>query len=190
MRGTRYVCMDVEPGGKTSGVGYIGLCEVDASGVIGQPFFVSFLSPLWQGRHETDFPEVWAFVDAYLSGSLVAAFNARYDRSALRRLIAAVPGAGITPPEIRCVLEAARRHPDVLPSFGDLCDAVQRLKLLSEDEIEFRRRRFFDQGYGSKWMLNDAADDALACARLTVAMSGITGLSVSDLLHPVTARLR
>lgn len=189
MAGSRYVCIDVEPGGKWRPDGSIGLCEVDANGDIGTPFFLTFTSPLGPGRPETDFPEVWALVDAFLGGSIVAAYNARYDRAALRRLAAAVPDAIIAAPEIRCVLEAVRRTPTI-PSIGCLGDAVIRLQLFSEAEVEVRRRRFFDDHYGNKWMLNDSSDDALACARLVAMLTTLTAQPVEELLHPVAPRLR
>ena len=189
MAASRIVCIDVEPGGQWRPDGSVGLCEVDENGVIGTPFHLPFISPLGPGRSATDFPEVWAFVEAYLGSSIVAAYNARYDRAALRRLVASVPDAVIAAPEIRCVLEAVRRTPN-LPSIGCLGDAVIRLRLFSDDEIELRRRRFFDDHYGNKWMLNDSSDDALACARLVTKLTTLSAQPVEDLLHPVAPRLR
>lgn len=187
MATSRIVCIDIEPGGKTSPRGSIGVCEIEETGAIGKPFHIEFASPLSPLVRDTDFPEVWAFIDAYATGAVVVAYSARYDRAALRRLIAAVPSASFDPPEIRCALEAARRIPGI-PSVGSLSDAVVRLELFSPAEVDIRRRRFFDEHYGSKWLLNDAADDALACARLVAKLSAHSGQSPTALLHPVSPR--
>lgn len=186
MVASRYVCIDVEPGGSSRYDGAIGLCEI-VDGTVGVPFHIGFRSPLHPASEDPDFVDVWMLVAAYLADAdVVMAYNASYDRRAVRRLIehSDYDAHALQVPEIRCLLESARRIIGV-SSVGDLGTRVREMRLFTEAEIEVRRRRFFIEGYGSKWLLNDATDDALACARLAVALWEMSGLPPSTFLHPV-----
>jgi hypothetical protein len=167
----RFVAIDVEPGGTWRDCGVFGVAEVVGSQVVAN-FQMAF--------QHTDLAVTLTFLSAFIDDAPIVVYNRSYDVPALRKLVATTNQSA--PSSVTyCALQMLRRHVGHR-TVGTLSDCVHKYQLLSADEIAWRRVRFFSLGYGNKWLLNDAQDDALACARLVLHIATARDTSPSDAL--------
>jgi DNA polymerase III epsilon subunit-like protein len=169
MQHSRWVAIDVEPGGATTPKAYLGAVEV-VDGRVGARVLIRIAAERrdeWTGRLQI--PAGWhlddalRMLDAFVADDPVVVYNARYDCAALRRMHAS---AGMVLPEWRCldalrVVRAAERGER--GNFYSLQSVVLRRHLFSDEECD-RRRLIARTQRTNKWLLHDAEDDALAAA--------------------------
>ena len=177
----RWLAADIEPG-RSYGDSRpaIGLCEVWDSGTVGEALQFPMTSA-------SGITELWPFVSAYVADSPLIFFNRAYDRAALRKWLTRY---GIVPPPMpaSCSLVAARQTLG-RAATAPLAEMCNSLNLFTDDEREERRSDWLHRGIRmGRPNLRNAADDALACARLVRYLTVRTSQTVSDLFARQDAR--
>ncbi|MFJ4651143.1 hypothetical protein ACIP5Y_07695 [Nocardia sp. NPDC088792] len=166
------VSIDVEPGGRTSPFGYIGIAEIIGNAVE-DSWLVKFRSPHygWPATSVNPTPrfiEVWPYVDAFIGERLTAAYGYSYDIKQLVRLLN-LEKLPIRPIPVVNGLALAR---SLWPAAGSLQTVVLGLNLLTRDELSAVYDTRPSTQPANKWLLHDAEDDALANARLFLHAAG------------------
>lgn len=166
------VSIDIEPGGRTSPFGYIGVAEI-VGNAIESSWLVKFRSPhySWPATSINPTPrlvEVWHYVDAFIGDRIAAAYGYSYDIRHLTQLLK-LEKLPIRPIPVVDGLSLAR---SLVPGGGSLQAMVLALGLLTRDELTALHNNRSSTRPANKWLLHDAEDDALANARLFLRAGG------------------
>jgi hypothetical protein len=183
------VGLDVNPGGRLTPDGYLGLAEIVGDEVV-EHFEVRFTPPvarLHDGRpgETEDFRAVWAFVEAFIGGRAVVVSNGCYDSPALAKLLIA---AGLAAPaglSLWCVGSMWRRlRPGVL--IDNVWAAARRLGM-----VELAAQvALLDAARSRPRAVRAAADDdALMCALMLLGLAREAGCSAGELVGRSPARV-
>ncbi|GGO01401.1 3'-5' exonuclease [Nocardia rhizosphaerihabitans] len=187
---TSLVSIDVEPGGRTTPFGYIGIAEIIGNDVE-TSWMVKFRSPHYRWPATSidpapPFGQIWPYIDAFIADRLVASYGSSYDIKSLASLIA-VEGCSARPIPFIDGLQLAR---SLSPRrSGSLQELVLELNLLTREELAELHSQRSSAGPVNKWLLHDAEDDALANARLLLqAADGPFNVDKIISLHNLTVR--
>ncbi|WP_327116933.1 hypothetical protein OHB12_06105 [Nocardia sp. NBC_01730] len=161
------VSIDVEPGGRTSPFGYIGVAEIIGNEVEAT-WMVKFRSPHYRWPATSvdpapPFGQVWPYIDAFIADRMVAAFGFSYDIRSLTTLIGVEASRARPIPFVDGLALARSLCPG---HVGSLQAVVLALNLLTRDELADLHGRRAPNRPVNKWLLHDSEDDALANARL------------------------
>jgi hypothetical protein len=183
------VALDVNPGGRTTPDGHLGVAEIVGDEVVGH-FEVRFDHPiarLHDGRpgEVGEFRAAWTFVEAFIGGRPVAVSNGCYDSPALAKLLVA---AGLPAPpglSLWCTKLIWRSlRPGVL--IDNVWAAARRLGMI---ELAEQVRLLDAARSGSPPVSTAAQDDALMCALMLLGLARDNGCSAGELLAGAVPRV-
>jgi hypothetical protein len=179
------VSIDVEPGGRTVAMANLGVAEF-----IGlepaSTFQFRAISPHYRGDlsrfdGSQSMRDALVLLDAFVGDRPVSFFHAIYDAPKLRKLYAL---AGLACPKwpYFCAAQLTRHLTPHDQRRAGLLDYVVALDLFEPSEVQ-RRREVFKAHGGNKWLLHNAADDALATGLLVAHWSRTEALPYDKLLR-------
>ncbi|MGW0252678.1 hypothetical protein ACWDYH_39245 [Nocardia goodfellowii] len=184
------VSIDVEPGGRTSPFGYIGIAEIIGNAVESS-WLVKFRSPHYPWPASSlnaapRFHEVWPYIESFIGERLVAAYGFSYDIKHLALLLQ-LEQLPIHPTAFVDGLGLAR---SLRPGGGSLQEMVLGLKLFTRDELAGMHEHRRPTRPVNKWLLHDAEDDALANARLFLHAADGHPFDVNSIIAAHHLRIR